>query len=58
MKAENLLHSKFKGKEVVVIIGAGPAGLSAAYELVRSGIQPILFELSVCRYLKLFHFVF
>jgi len=46
MKVENLLHSKFKGKDAVVIIGAGPAGLSAAYDLVRSGIQPIVLEKS------------
>lgn len=46
MKVENLLHSKFKGKEAVVVIGAGPAGLSAAYDLVRCGIQPIVFEKS------------
>ncbi len=28
----------------VVIIGAGPAGLTAAYELVKNGIEPIVFE--------------
>jgi protoporphyrinogen oxidase len=28
----------------VVIIGAGPAGLSAAYELINSGVQPIVLE--------------
>jgi len=46
MKVENLIHSKFEDKEVVVIIGAGPAGLSAAYDLVRCGIQPVVFEKS------------
>ncbi len=46
MKVENPLNSKFEGKEIVVVIGAGPAGLSAAYDLVRCGIQPILFEKS------------
>lgn len=30
----------------VVIIGAGPAGLTAAYELVKQGIQPIVLEKS------------
>lgn len=28
----------------VVIIGAGPAGLTAAYELVKQGIKPIVLE--------------
>lgn len=28
----------------VVIIGAGPAGLTAAYELVKNGVEPIVFE--------------
>jgi protoporphyrinogen oxidase len=27
-----------------VIIGAGPAGLTAAYELIKQGIQPIVLE--------------
>jgi protoporphyrinogen oxidase len=30
----------------VVIIGAGPAGLTAAYELVKQGIQPLVIEAS------------
>ena len=33
-------------KKPVVIIGAGPAGLAAAYELVRQGIRPIVLEQS------------
>jgi protoporphyrinogen oxidase len=31
-------------KKPVVIIGAGPAGLAAAHELVRRGIRPLLLE--------------
>jgi protoporphyrinogen oxidase len=30
--------------EKIVIIGAGPAGLAAAYELIGSGIQSIILE--------------
>lgn len=30
--------------EPVVIIGAGPAGLAAAYELIKQGIRPIVLE--------------
>ncbi len=30
--------------ETVVIIGAGPAGLSAAHELLQHGVRPIVFE--------------
>jgi len=28
----------------VIVIGAGPAGLTAGYELVRQGIRPLLLE--------------
>ncbi len=31
-------------KEEVIIIGAGPCGLSAALELKRKGIEPLLIE--------------
>jgi len=34
--------------ERVVIIGAGPAGLSAAYELIGKGIRPLVLEKSDC----------
>ena len=31
-------------KHAAVIVGAGPAGLSAAYELTRQGLQPLVLE--------------
>jgi protoporphyrinogen oxidase len=34
--------------ERVVIIGAGPAGLSAAYELIGKGVRPLVLEKSDC----------
>jgi len=33
-----------KGNRSVVIIGAGPAGLTAAYESAKQGIRPLVFE--------------
>lgn len=33
-----------KGDRSVVIIGAGPAGLTAAYESAKQGIRPLVFE--------------
>src|SRR3984957_16694245 len=39
------MHSHEKHKKIAVIAGAGPAGLTAALELLRrSGITPIVFE--------------
>ena len=40
---ERVRHSAPKGKSVAVV-GAGPAGLSAAYDLVREGYQVEVFE--------------
>ncbi len=35
------------GREVAIIVGAGPAGLTAAYELLkRSGVKPVVYEAS------------
>lgn len=39
--------TKSKGKKTAIIIGAGPAGLTAAYELAeKTDIKPIIFEAS------------
>ena len=38
------IDSKWYGKSVA-IIGAGAAGLCAGYELMRSGLQPVFFEI-------------
>ena len=39
----------FKNQKRAVIIGAGPAGLTAAYELlIRTGVKPIILEKSDC----------
>jgi len=46
MKGENQTEIKCRSNETVVIIGAGPAGLSAAYELIKNGIRSIVFEKS------------
>ena len=36
-----------ENKKIAIIIGAGPAGLTTAYELLKkTNIQPIIFEMS------------
>src|SRR5215213_11483661 len=39
-----LLEETCRTKAKVVIIGAGPAGLSAAYELIKNGVSSIVLE--------------
>ena len=39
------MQSPKVGKQIAIIIGAGPAGLTAAYELLtRSDVQPVVLE--------------
>jgi protoporphyrinogen oxidase len=40
----NNLNDSLREHYPAVIVGAGPAGLTAAYELLRKGIQPCVFE--------------
>ena len=44
---ENCCQKELNGKRQAIIIGAGPAGLTAAYELVdKTDIKPIIFEMT------------
>jgi len=43
MESESTLKDK-KPDEKVVIIGAGPAGLTAAYELSKEGVRSVVLE--------------
>ena len=46
-KNKNLNKAENKQQKTAVIIGAGPAGLTAAYELVKhTDIKPLVFEAS------------
>ena len=38
------MNSKKSNKEPVIIIGAGPAGLTAAYELSKLGMKSVVLE--------------
>ena len=40
----SIVFQKVKAEPSVVIVGAGPAGLFAALELLRAGIKPIILE--------------
>ena len=40
----NIEYPKVEGKNPVIIVGAGPAGLFAALNLITSGLKPIILE--------------
>ena len=47
LKGEKMFLRAINGKRQAIIIGAGPAGLTAAYELVdKTDIKPIIFEMT------------
>lgn len=33
----------------IIIIGAGPAGLGAAYKLCKKGVKPIILDDTLCK---------
>lgn len=44
LNIQNLTPMKDKNQKKVVIIGAGPAGLTAAYELCKEGVESVVLE--------------
>lgn len=44
VNSNTLEYSNVKGKDEVIIVGSGPAGLFAALQLIALGMKPIIFE--------------